>query len=185
MAMRRVPRTTAQNSHRSNDVYMENFETALKDMGISDSNPRNTEVSSCHISESVPICGPHYGLTHHVDDAISIVKEWSKGPQNPEGNLIDFSDRNLLCLSMGPNEVAVGKKKMKRLIFKSFKKLTLELLSPKPNYKKQTGGADHSVYTFNMDTGKKDRSLHSKVNYETLSMTTSLTHTRRALTPSN
>ena len=74
-----------------------------------------------------------------VDDTVvrayvdTLHKQWYRGPVDPSGTLVELSGRPLLCMSVAPQVDEVV-----------------------------VGGSDHALYTFNLSTGRKRRTLYTK-----------------------
>lgn len=128
-------RNPASRSHVENDSYMVDFSRALKDLGFEDEVKPKETVNVLPI-RNVQYFGPQSYNPPQSDRAQLFSSLWSQGPIDPMGQLVNFSNRNLLCLSFSPstNECAVG-------------------------------SADHAVYTFSSnDITSRKRTLHTKTH---------------------
>jgi len=135
-------RVSAAASHHANDDYMDEFNAALADMGMCDQQAEATTphggarggASQLRVASAgeVRACCPGVPLEARL------AGRWARGPLDPAGALLDLSDRNLLCLSVSPVTSSGGATEV------------------------AVGGADHAIYTFDLETGRKRRTLHSK-----------------------
>ena len=145
------PGRSAANSHAQNAQYMEDFEAALVDMGMpshelakparhrSGGSGATAELAgqrSCCLGGGLAdgLLTDPSGLA----DAPDLTRPpraggWSEGPVDPAGTLIDFSDRNLLCMSLAPS---VGRTNTTEVV---------------------VGSADHALYTFDLETSTRRR----------------------------
>ena len=124
------PRSSAARSHEATDRYMNDFHSAYDELAAKQGLP--------------PVCAPAANIgvgqdmTGIVGQLASITitelgVQWRTGPRVEAGQLVDLSDRPLLCmaLSLDRNEAAIG-------------------------------GSDHSVYTVDLKSGRKARTLYTK-----------------------
>jgi WD40 repeat protein len=79
-------------------------------------------------------CSHSFRVASYVNSAHSSPRSiWASGPINGNGNVVDLSDRNLMC-----SDVHMSTRKC---VF---------------------GGSDHSLYVIDVASGKLDRTLYSK-----------------------
>ena len=149
------PGRSAANSHAQNAQYMEDFEAALVDMGMPShelARPARRRGGSGAVSELAGqrTCCLGGGLADGLlADPSGLIDApdltgpprsggWREGPVDPAGTLIDFSDRNLLCMSLASSAGRTN---------------TTEVV---------VGSADHALYTFDLETATRRRTLYTK-----------------------
>ncbi|CAM9168067.1 unnamed protein product [Choristocarpus tenellus] len=110
-------RSCAAKSHEENAAYMDDFRMAVKDMYLELEEPepetRRGDVSIDHGRRRYDNVG---GMQRGISLAEQLVTQhqeaaaagWYSGPIDPSGQLLDLSDRNVLCLSVWEDEAVFG-----------------------------------------------------------------------------
>eukprot|EP00941_MAST-03F_sp_MAST-3F-sp1_P004419 g4419.t1 len=132
--VRTVPRHHASRSGAATEQYLNDWESAYKEMGGTDADDPfgRRRKSSQGIMGLECLAGSSAFGSYPVPRTL---QSWRKSPKDPRGILCNLSDRPLLCMSLSHDAKHVV-----------------------------VGSSDHALYVVDIESGRKTRTLYNKRN---------------------